>query len=170
MNYWPCSKFSHIFQEEPPNCGTRIQTTQNLNKTKTLWQQKRNSRTKISVRTLVLEEVALRHPIIFDIFNLCDMHDSGKLHQLSVAMLPSICEHFDIEEGNIKGRRKASYLSLLGEFLESCDCRHLLLLLWLIDFTLLAEPLRSFLFFHFPDLSRNKWGGAASRVIDLGVI
>ena len=57
------------------------------------------------------------------------MHDSGKLHQLSVAMLPSICEHFDIEEGNIKGRRKAPYLSSLGEFLESCDCRHLLLLL-----------------------------------------
>ena len=30
-------------------------------------------------RTEVLNEVALRHPIVFDDFNLCDMHGSGKL-------------------------------------------------------------------------------------------
>ena len=77
-----------------------------------------------NVRTVILDEVALRHPIVFDVFNLCGMHGSGKLRQLSVAMLRSICEHFDIEVENIKGRRKAPYLSLLGEFLESCDCHH----------------------------------------------
>ena len=77
-----------------------------------------------NVRTAVLDEVALRHPIVFDVFNLRDMHGSGKLRQLSVAMLRSICEHFDIDVGNIKGRRKAPYLSLLGEFLEPCDCHH----------------------------------------------
>ena len=32
------------------NCGTCSQTTQNLNKTKTLWQLKRNSRTKMCAR------------------------------------------------------------------------------------------------------------------------
>ena len=77
-----------------------------------------------NVCTMVLEEVPLRHPIVFDIFNLCEMHGSGKLRQLSAAMLRSICEHFEIDVGNIKGRRKAPYLSLLGEFLESCDCHH----------------------------------------------
>ena len=77
-----------------------------------------------NVRTEVLNEVALRHPIVFDVFNLCDMHGSAKLRQLSLAMLLSICEHFDICVGNIKERRKAPYLSLLGEFLESCDCHH----------------------------------------------
>ena len=77
-----------------------------------------------NVRTVILDEVALRHPVVFDIFNLCDMHGSGKLRQLSVATLRSICEHFDIDVENIKGRRKAPYLSLLGEFLESCDCHH----------------------------------------------
>ena len=74
-----------------------------------------------NVRTEVLNEVALRHPIVFDEFNLCDMHGSSKLR---LAMLLSICEHFDIYVGNIKGRLKAPYLSLLGEFLESCDCHH----------------------------------------------
>ena len=77
-----------------------------------------------NVRTEVLNEVALRHPIAFDDFNLCDMHGSGKLRQLSLVMLLSICAHFDIYVGNIKGRRKAPYLSLLRQFLESCDCHH----------------------------------------------
>ena len=77
-----------------------------------------------NVHTEVLNEVALRHPIVFDVFNLCDMHGSGKLRQLSLAMLLSICEHFDIYAENIKGQRKAPYLSLLGEFFESCDCHH----------------------------------------------
>ena len=52
------------------------------------------------------------------------MHGSGKLQQLSLAMLLSICEHFDIYVENIKGRWKAPYLSLLREFLESCNCHH----------------------------------------------
>ena len=77
-----------------------------------------------NVRTVVLNEVALKHPVVFDVFNLCDMHGSGKLRQLSVAMPRSICEHFDIDVENIKGRRDAPYLSLLREFLESCDCHH----------------------------------------------
>ena len=76
-----------------------------------------------NVWTVVLDD-ALRHPHVFDVFNLTDMHGPSKLRQLSEAMLCSICEHFDIDMGNIKGRRKASYLSLLGEFLESCDCHH----------------------------------------------
>ena len=63
-------------------------------------------------------------PIVFDVFNLCDMHGWGKLWQLSVAMLLSICEHIDIDLGNIKGQRKAAYLPLLGEFRKSCFCHH----------------------------------------------
>ena len=54
-----------------------------------------------NVRTEDLNEVALRHPIVFYLFNLCDMHGSGKLRQLSLAMLLSICQHFDIYVENI---------------------------------------------------------------------
>ncbi|CAH3146260.1 unnamed protein product, partial [Porites lobata] len=77
-----------------------------------------------NVRAVVLEEVGIRHPIVFDTFNLCDMHKTGKLRHLSVSMLRSICEHFDIEVMNIKGRRKAPYLSLLGELLVACSCHN----------------------------------------------
>ena len=70
-----------------------------------------------NVCAVVLKEVGIRHPIVFNTFNLCDMHKAGKLRLLSVFMLRSICEHFDIEVMNIKGQRKAPYLSLLGELL-----------------------------------------------------
>ena len=55
--------------------------------------------------------MALRRPIVYDVFKLCGMHGSGRLRQLSIAMLRSICEHFDIDVGNIKGPWKATYLS-----------------------------------------------------------
>ena len=77
-----------------------------------------------NVRTAVLQEVALRHPIVFDTFNLCDINGSGKLRKLRVSMPRSICEYFDIEVRNIKQTRKVPYLSFLGELLERCDCRH----------------------------------------------
>ena len=32
-----------------------------------------------NVRTVVLKDVALRYPVVVDVFNLCDMHGSGKL-------------------------------------------------------------------------------------------
>ena len=40
-----------------------------------------------NARTLVLKEVQLCHPIVFDSFNLCDMSRKNRLGDLSVAML-----------------------------------------------------------------------------------
>ena len=75
-----------------------------------------------NVRSLVFKEVALTHLIVYDIFNLCDMYSSSKLQKLNISMLRTICEHFDIQTGSIKGRRKAPYLSLLGGLIKTCDC------------------------------------------------
>ena len=47
-----------------------------------------------NVRTVVLDDVA---PNCFEVFNQSDIHGSGKLRQLSVAMLRSIFEHSDID-------------------------------------------------------------------------
>ncbi|PFX34173.1 Protein patched-like 2 [Stylophora pistillata] len=66
-----------------------------------------------NVRSVVLKEVGFLHPIVFYTFNLCDKYKVGKLRQLSVSMLHSICKHFGIEVMDIKGRRKAPYLSPL---------------------------------------------------------
>ncbi|CAB3991413.1 Hypothetical predicted protein [Paramuricea clavata] len=45
------------------------------------------------IRTLVLSEVQLRHPIVFDTYNLCK---ESKLNKLSIPMLRNVCDHFDI--------------------------------------------------------------------------
>ena len=74
------------------------------------------------LRTLVLREVQLCHPIVYDTLNLCEINRKGKLNQLTVAMLRTVCEHFEMDVKEITYRRKAPYLSMLKELLESCHC------------------------------------------------
>ena len=71
---------------------------------------------------LVLKEVQLCHPIVYDTTNLCDIYKKGKLNELTVATLRTVCEHFDMNVEEITSRRKAPYLSMLKELLESCHC------------------------------------------------
>ena len=75
-----------------------------------------------NTRGLVLREVHLPHPIVFDTYNLCNMHKNGKLNKLSVAMLRAACEHFDLNVEGITARLKAPYISLLQSLVLSCDC------------------------------------------------
>ena len=76
-----------------------------------------------STRALVIREVQLSHPIVFDTYNLCTMYKAGKMRQLSVAMLRAACEHFDLSvEGIRTGRLKAPYISLLKDLISTCDC------------------------------------------------
>lgn len=70
-----------------------------------------------NARTLVLKEEQLCHPIVFDSFNLCDMYRKSRLGDLSVAMLRTVCEHYDMDVKEITVRRKAPYLYLLKELL-----------------------------------------------------
>ena len=62
-----------------------------------------------NARTLVLKEVQLCHPIVLDSFNLCDMSRMNRLADLSVAMLRTMCEHFDIDVKEITVQCKAPY-------------------------------------------------------------
>lgn len=77
-----------------------------------------------NTRALVIREVQLVHPIVFDRYNLCSLYKAGKLRQLSVAMLRSACEYFDLNTEDIRTRRtwKAPYISLLEDFIAKCDC------------------------------------------------
>ena len=51
------------------------------------------------VRSTVLEKVSLRHPVVCDMFNLCDMFKSRKLNHPSFPMLGtcSVCDHFHLD-------------------------------------------------------------------------
>ena len=76
-----------------------------------------------STCALVIREVQLSHPIVFETYNLCTMYKAGKMRQLSVALLRAACGHFDLSvEGIRTVRLKAPYISLLKDLISTCDC------------------------------------------------
>ena len=44
----------------------------------------------------VIENLGLKHPIIFDVYNLCEYYHSNKLSPFSVSMLKDMCRYFEI--------------------------------------------------------------------------
>ena len=73
-------------------------------------------------RQRVIEEVQLRHPIIYDNMNMCEMHKAGRLKQLTIAMLQPVCDYFDIATDKFNKKRKAEYITALGDLVKTCDC------------------------------------------------
>ena len=53
-------------------------------------------------RKLVLDEVELLHPIVFDTYNLCDMYKEKRLCKLTVRMLKTVSSHFDLNINRAK--------------------------------------------------------------------
>ena len=75
-----------------------------------------------STRQAVLDEVQLQHPIAYDNLNLCDMQKKGSMKTLSIAMLKTVCEYFGLPTEGFNSRRKAEYLSALGDLVTACGC------------------------------------------------
>lgn len=67
------------------------------------------------------QEIGLKHPLVYDDFNFCDLSAEGRLAKV-LGQLQSFCEYLDVE---ISGRanRKASYYEPLLQLANSCDCR-----------------------------------------------
>lgn len=74
------------------------------------------------IRTQVLSEVQLRHPIVFDTYNMCKLCKESKLNKLSISMLQNVCDHFDINMEGTTSRRKAPYIAKITELVQTCDC------------------------------------------------
>ena len=75
------------------------------------------------LRSEVLQEVALSHPICYDRYNICKLIANSKLSIFAIQMLMDICEHFDIPKTDIKVKRKASYKDKLIAFGKNCTCQ-----------------------------------------------
>ena len=76
----------------------------------------------IELRSEILQEVALRHPI-YDTYNICELIADSKLSKFAIQMLQNICEHFDIPTADIKVKRKAPYIERLISFGKKCTCQ-----------------------------------------------
>ena len=73
-------------------------------------------------RATVIDQCRLTHPIVFESFNLCILYASSGFKKLSIAVLRTMCEHFDFEVGSISRSRKAPYIALLSSLVEECSC------------------------------------------------
>ena len=74
------------------------------------------------LQELVVQEVSLQHPIIYDRHNMCDLISNSKMKRFTVPMLQQMCIHFDIDISNIKGNLKQPYIDRLTVFLGQCSC------------------------------------------------
>ena len=66
----------------------------------------------------VNEEINVAHPICFDSYDLCERYHSNTLQEFNVAMLRSICNHFEIP---VKSRDKKKFL-FLTVMISDCEC------------------------------------------------
>ena len=72
----------------------------------------------------ILEECQLKHPIMCDTHNICQLYGSQKLGKLTLKMLRYFCCYFNMDDvESLSDRRKAPYLSFLNDLVQSCTCR-----------------------------------------------
>jgi len=75
------------------------------------------------LRSEILRDVALVHPICYDNHNLCELIANSKLTKFAIQMLRDICEHFDIPTADITIRKKAPYIERIVAFGKKCTCQ-----------------------------------------------
>mgnify|MGYP000076099031 CR=1 FL=1 len=68
----------------------------------------------------ISDEVGLKHPITFDVYDLCGYYHQKKLSAFNVQMLKNILSHLEV---SFKSKDKKSILiSKLREFIGACRC------------------------------------------------
>lgn len=74
------------------------------------------------LQELVVQEVSLQHPIIYDRHNMCELISNSKMKRFAVPMLRQMCIHFDIDINDIKANLKQPYIDKLTFFVRQCSC------------------------------------------------
>ena len=68
----------------------------------------------------ITDEVGLKHPITYDIYDLCELHQDNKLSTLNISKLKNILSHLDI---SFKSKeKKVSVVEILREVISECEC------------------------------------------------
>ena len=69
---------------------------------------------------VVNKDIRLSHPICYDTYDLCERYCSNTLQAFNVAMLKTICSHFELP---IKSKDKKKVLvDKLSEMIKECSC------------------------------------------------
>ena len=68
-------------------------------------------------------EIAPKHPMVYDAYNLCEMVSQKKLNEFSITVLKDICTSFDIDTAGITVRRKKPYIDKIQSLCQECACQ-----------------------------------------------
>ena len=83
-----------------------------------LREQEENSR-QLLINSII-EKIGLRHPICYDVYNLCEHCKGSKLSKFNVVMLKAILKNFDI---SFKSKdRKKDLVEHSAAFVQKCPC------------------------------------------------
>ncbi|CAB3999301.1 Hypothetical predicted protein, partial [Paramuricea clavata] len=71
---------------------------------------------------LLNQQINVSHPICYDTYDLCERYHSETLNKFDVAMLKTICSHFEI---SFKSRdRKQALIDKISDMVNDCECTH----------------------------------------------
>lgn len=71
----------------------------------------------------IVSTITVKHPIFYDVYDLCDIHHQDKLGTFKVNMLKEMCSHFEL---NFKSKdRKADLIKLIADMVSKCTCSQL---------------------------------------------
>lgn len=74
-------------------------------------------------RSRVLDQCQLIHPVLYESINLCQLFAKNNMNKLSIPVLKCICDELDLDTLSISSRRKAPYIELISDVINSCSCQ-----------------------------------------------
>ena len=74
------------------------------------------------LREGIIAEVAEKHPICYERFNLCELSQQNKLKKFNIDMLVRSCEHFELDITTVSRHRKEGFINQIKELHGSCSC------------------------------------------------
>ena len=74
------------------------------------------------LREGIIAEVAEKHPISYERFNLCELSQQNKLKKFNIGMLVRICEHLQLDIATVSRNRKEGLINQIKDLIASCSC------------------------------------------------
>ena len=75
---------------------------------------------RVSLLNEIAAQLAIKHPVFYDTYSLCDCLRDRDLQKFNIDMLKEILRHFEISFTS-KDRKK-ELLAKLSSFVEGCEC------------------------------------------------
>ena len=111
------SYFSRVASSVRGHAGDNIE---DLQATESAVQSEESSR---SIRSQVLDRVALTHPIVSHSYNLCELVRNHRLQDLNLRVMKMLCSALDVDVATIPDKRKKTcYQDQLEQLVKSCSC------------------------------------------------